>query len=171
MSAAVRKAKRPSRPVYAEVVRVAVLATGEERLALVATHPVDRRLMKERGYREGDEVRLEIKKPRNAKFNRLAHALGKLMVDSIDEFATLDSHGALKRLQRESGICCEEQSVEVPGGGTLALKVAQSIAFDEMSEEEFSHLFKGICHHIVQKYWHDMSAEQVEQMVLMTEGS
>ena len=47
------RSKRARRPIYLTCMRVAVLETGEERLAWVASHPIDARLMKERGWRAG----------------------------------------------------------------------------------------------------------------------
>lgn len=155
------RAKRARRPIYGVIEKVAVLETGEERLAIVAAHPIDRKLMAERGYRRGDEVRLEIKKARNVRFHRLAHAVGNLLVDHVEKFRHMTGHDALKAVQRESGVCCEQQTVDM---GTLRLgelevhigerpvTVARSIAFDEMPEEEFHEFFSGITDYIDQHY-------------------
>jgi hypothetical protein len=60
------KAKRARRPIYGTIVRAAILETGEERLVIAASHPIDRQLMKEKKFREGDQVRMEIKRPRTS---------------------------------------------------------------------------------------------------------
>ncbi len=150
------KAKRARRPIYGVIERVAVLATGEERLAIVAAHPIDRKLMAERGFRRGDDVRLEVKRPRNVKFHRLLHAVGQLMVDNVEGWESLTSHDAVKRLQRESGVCCEEVEIDIPGMGKLLAKQAESLAFDEMLPERFEQLFEGITKHIGDYYAHVM---------------
>lgn len=169
-AAAKVKAKRARRPIYATIARVAVLDTGEERLAILASHPIDRRLMKERGYRNGDEVRLEIKKPRNPKFHRLLHAIGGLMVDNVESFRDLDSHEAIKRLQRESGICCEPMEIDLGALGKVSVNVPQSIAFDEMDQADFEHLFKGITQYVADNYAGVMLAEVLDEFWLMVNG-
>ncbi|HEY0332869.1 MAG TPA: hypothetical protein VGC74_04045 [Stenotrophomonas sp.] len=173
------RAKRAARPIYAVVERVAVLATGEERLALLAEHAVDRELMKQRGYRRGQELRLEIKAPRNRGFHRLAHVIGQLMVDNVEGWEGLDSHEAVKRLQREAGACCEVIEMDaspviaavlavvdqafgvgaaamlravLPRIETIPVTVARSLAFDTMDEDEFGRLFNGITAHISKCY-------------------
>lgn len=148
------RAKRARRPIYAVIERVAVLSTGEDRLAILAAHPIDARLMKERGYRQGDEVRVEIKKARAVWQHRLIHKIGQLMVDNVEGWEQLGSHDAVKRLQRESGVCCEEMEVDIPGVGRLMVKQAESLAFDEMEQDRFEQLFDGITEHIGNKYAH-----------------
>lgn len=163
-------AKRARRPVYGTIVRVAVLETGEERLAILASHPIDRKLMKERKFREGDELRLEIKRPRNVKFHRLMHAVGQVMVDNVDGWESLDAHGAVKRLQRESGVCCEEVEIDIPGMGTLLAKQAESLSFDEMQPDRFAELFDGITKHIDANYSPDFTTEVRGEYLLMVAG-
>lgn len=174
-----KAARHARRPVYMTWMRVAVLDTGEERLALVASHPFDRRQCKERRYRAGDEVRAELKKPRNVKFHRLMHAIGTLLVEHAPGFEHLDAHGAIKRVQREAGVCCEEMTVDM---GTLRIgdmeiplgerpvKVPESMAFDDMSQERSEELFKGVTDWIAANLWPDMPAHAVEELALMTEG-
>jgi hypothetical protein len=164
------KAKRARRPIYGVIERVAVLATGEERLAIIASHPIDRRLMAERGFKRGDEVRLEVKRPRNVKFHRLAHAVGQVMVDNVEGWEHLTAHDAVKRLQRESGVCCEEVEIDIPGMGKLLAKQAESIAFDEMTPERFEQLFKGITDHMDRTYSPDFTADAKAEYLLMVQG-
>ena len=164
------QAKRARRPVYGTIVRVAVLATGEERLAILASHPIDRKLMHERKFKEGDELRLEIKRPRNVKFHRLMHAVGQVMVDNVDGWESLDAHGAVKRLQRESGVCCEEVEIDIPGMGKLLAKQAESLSFDEMQPERFTHLFDGITKYIDATYSPDFTTEVRGDYLQMVAG-
>lgn len=67
--------------------------------------------LRARNYHMGDLVFAEFKKPRNPGFHRLAHALGKLFVENIEAFDSLDPHTCLKRLQLESGVGCDEVMV------------------------------------------------------------
>ncbi|WP_253275171.1 hypothetical protein [Xanthomonas vasicola] len=171
-----------------------VLDTGEERLALLAEHPVDRELMKQRGYRRGQEVRLEIKAPRDAWRHRLLHKIGQLMTDNVDGWQELDTHEAVKRLQREAGVCCDELDMDAtavvsavlaasdaafgPGASkllrevlpkieTIPVTVARSLAFDSMDEDEFRRLFEGITRHIGGAYAHVMLDEVLAEFWLM----
>ncbi|GAB3388230.1 hypothetical protein [Lysobacter fragariae] len=174
-----KAAKIARRPVYGVWTKVRVLETGEERLALVAAHPIDRRICKERKYRAGDEIRMELKKPRNVKFHRLMHGIGQLLVEHAPGFELLDAHGAIKRVQREAGVCCEEMVVDmgelrfgdmVVPIGERPVKVPESIAFDDMSEERFRELYDGVTKHIVENYWSGMSRDVIEEMALMMQG-
>ena len=140
-------------------------------------------LAKDRGYRVGHEYRLEIKASRNAAFHRLAHVLRHLLVDNVEAFRDLGAHAALKQVQLESGICCEMVEMDaspvvkalldaaetmlgtgarkalsgvLPEIRTIPVKVAQSLAFDSMEEEDFAAFFKGITAWIGDHYAHVM---------------
>lgn len=166
------KSRKSKRPVYFQVRRLVDPATGEEVGALVPRHRIDQRLLRERGYRVGDELRADLKKPRNALFHRMVHALGGIVSDHVEEFTGVDCHEVIKRLQRESGICCEIQDIELPGLGKIQVKVAKSIAFDEMDEGEFRALWQGICRFICDRYWPGMTEEQITEMAnLMPEAA
>ena len=64
--------------------------------------------LRERGYKVGDILLADLRKPRQPGFHRLAHRLGMLVADNIDEFAGLDGHAVLKRLQIEANVECDE---------------------------------------------------------------
>ncbi len=161
-------AKRPRKPVYLRVERLVRPETGEVVGALVPRYGCDKRAMRERGYTTGTELRAELKKPRNAKFHRLMHALGGLLVDQAEGLEDLDAHGAIKRLQRETGVQCDEMTVDVPGIGSLAVKMPRSIAFDEMDEGDFAQLWQALVRHASEKYLHGMAPEAVEEFAEMT---
>lgn len=191
------RAKRAARPIYALIERVVVLDTGEERLAMLAEHPVDRELMKQRGYRRGQEVRLEIKAPRDAWRHRLLHKIGQLMVENVEGWEGLDSHEAIKQLQREANVCCEQIDMDAtpvvaavlaasdaafgPGAAkllrevlprieTIPVTVARSLAFDSMDEDEFRRLFEGITRHIGAAYAHVLINDVLAEFWLMANG-
>ena len=52
--------------------------------------------LRERGYRVGDVVFAELKKPRNPGFHRLAHALGQMVAENIDDFEGMSSQPSIK---------------------------------------------------------------------------
>lgn len=162
------KSKRARRPVYGQIRRMIDAETGEERLAMVAQHPIDRALMKERGYKNGDDVRLEIKKPRNAKFHRLAHAIGNLLRENVEAFRHLTGHDAIKQVQKESGVFCEPMEIDLGTLGKVTASVPRSIAFDEMEESEFTEFFAGVTDWIDQHYssvmLDDVRAEYLEMV-------
>lgn len=146
------RAKRARRPIYVTCMRLVDPSTGVEYGAFVPSHPIDQRLAKERGFRVGREYRAEIKQAREGWQHRLIHKIGQLMVDNVDGWEDMRSHDAVKRLQRESGTCCEEMEIDVPGVGRLVVKQAESLAFDEMEQDRFEQLFDGITEHIGTNY-------------------
>jgi len=172
MTAAAQKIrqKRARRPIYLTCVRVAVLETGEERLAWVASHPIDARLMKEHGWHSGAEARAELKRSRNVKFHRLAHAVGNLLVDNVEEFRALNGHDALKQVQQRSGVCCEPIEIDLGSLGKVQAQFARSIAFDEMDEQEFGEFFRGVCDYIDLHFSSVMTDEVRAEYLLMVEG-
>lgn len=150
MSAQPSKRKQKlRRPVYGTVERVMRPDTGEIILALVASMPVDKRALKEKGLRAGDEVRMEITKPRNPYFWRKAHVLGAWLAANVEPFAGLTQHAAVKRLQELSGVGCEVIEYDLPGIGKLTRSEPQSLDFESMDETEFTALWDGgdVMHH------------------------
>lgn len=147
-----KAAKRARRPIYLTVQRLVDPRTGEEIGALVPAHPIDQRLLRERRFAVDREVRAELKQPRNVAFHRLAHALGHLLVDNVEAFRDLSAHEALKRVQRESGVCCEPFEIDLGPLGKVQAMQARSLAFDEMAEDEFRGFFEGITGYIAGHY-------------------
>ena len=92
-------------------------------------------MLRERGFNVGREVRAELKQPRNVAFHRLAHALGNLLRDNVEAMQGLTGHDALKRVQRESGVCCERIEVDLGPLGKVPVMQARSLAFDDMADD------------------------------------
>jgi len=179
-TAAQRKAaKRARRPIYLQVARLVDPRTGEEIGALVPANGIDQRLLRERKFTVGKEIRAELKQSRNPAFHRLAHAVGNLLADNVEAFRDLTAHEALKAVQLEAGVCCFEREIDatpvisavlaaaeaVFGAGaakllrtvlpevrTVKVKEARSLAFDEMAEDEFRGFFEGITAYIAEHY-------------------
>lgn len=135
--------------------------------ALIPGDGYTQKRLKERGYRVGDILLADLRKPRSPGFHRLAHRLGQLVAENIEEFAGLDGHQALKRLQVEGNIACDELPVFL----TLfdqKIKVNQriprSLSFASMDEGDFRETLQAMCRFIAAEYWPDLTPEQIEEM-------
>lgn len=182
--------KREPRHIYFRLVK-ARLEGGEIVGAMVPCHATDLRLLRERNYRIGDQLRCEITKPRILGQHRKAHILGQMCVANLDGFESLGSHDAIKRLQRESGVCCDLESINaapiveailssaqkilgapatamlravLPEIKTIEVTVPRSLSFDSMDQASFEIFYRGICAHICAEYWPGKTAEEIEAM-------
>lgn len=185
LTAAAKKirAKRARRPIYLLVKKLIDPDTGELVGALVPAHEVDTRLLRERKFHTGKEVRGELKQPRTEWQHRLIHKIGQLVVDNVEGWEQLDCHDALKRLQLDANVCCETVEMDaspviaavldacevllgagarrvlagvLPEISTIPVKRAESLAFDEMEQDRFQELFDGITEHVGRRYAHVM---------------
>lgn len=120
--------------------------------------------LRAKGYHVGDIVFATLTKPRNPGYHRLAHALGQMVADNIDEFAGMDPHAVLKRLQMECGVGCEEIAYKVHGM-TVVQRVPLSLSFESMEEDEFRAVFAGICRHLAATYWPTLTADEIAGMI------
>lgn len=120
--------------------------------------------LRARKFRVGDIVAVAITKPRNPKFHNLAHRIGQLVVSNIDEFANSDAHTALKRMQIEAGIACDEIAIRIPNLGAVIQRIPRSLSFESMDEGEFHEVVRAFCRHIAMNYWPGLTPEQVELM-------
>lgn len=169
-AAQLKKQKRARRPIYLVVQRLIDPATGVEVGALVPANGIDQRLMRERKFSVGKEIRAELKQSRNPAFHRLAHAVGNLLVDNVEEFRDLNGHEALKRVQVKSGVCCEPVEFDLGALGKVPVNMPRSIAFDEMEESEFKAFFEGITQYIGDNYAGVMLDEVRAEFWLMVNG-
>lgn len=120
--------------------------------------------LRNRGYHVGDLVFIEIKKPRNPGFHRLAYQLAGLVAENIDAFSGLKPHAVLKRLQIESGVGCDEIGLRMPGIGPVMYRVPQSLSYESMDDGEFREVLQGFCRYIVSEYWPSVTPERIEAM-------
>lgn len=120
--------------------------------------------LRDKGFKTGDLVFVEFRKPRNPKFHRLAHALGQLCAENIEAFNGMDPHRVLKRLQIEAQIGCEEMAIVVPGVGKCLHLIPRSLSFESMDEGEFHEVIAGFCRHIAGQYWPSLTPEAIEDM-------
>jgi hypothetical protein len=126
--------------------------------------------LRERGYRIGDLVFVEVKKPRNPRFHRLAHAFGRLVAENIEAFEGMDAHKTLKRLQMEAGIGCDEIAYRIPGYGMVTQRIPQSLSFESMDQGEFKEVFRGLCRHVAAEYWRGLDEDQIAEMAMTMVG-
>lgn len=158
-------AKAPkAMPVYLTLRKMIDPATGKERAAFVAASDADAALMAERGFKLNAKVRADLKQPRNERFNRLVHGLGRVLVQNIDRFAGMQAHAAIKELQAESGVYCDREEFDIPGLGRLSRHVPQSLAFDSMGEEAFQDFWRQCCAYLVKTDWPTLTEERLTEM-------
>lgn len=156
MSAVRAKSRKPER---------LLLTVGEGVLAPADGYTQMR--LRQRGYRRGDILLADLRKPRSPGFHRLAHRLGMLVADNIDEFTGLDGHAVLKRLQIEANVECDEIPLFLDLLGQkikISHRVPRSLSFASMGEDEFKATIRRISNYIAETYWQSLTAEQVEQM-------
>lgn len=151
-------------PVYLTLRKMIDPATGKERAAFVAASDADAALMAERGFKLNAKVRADLKQPRNERFNRLVHGLGRVLVQNIDRFAGMQAHAAIKELQAESGVYCDREEFDIPGLGRLSRQVPQSLSFDSMGEEAFQDFWRGCCAYLVATDWPTLTEERLTEM-------
>lgn len=120
--------------------------------------------LREKKFAVGDVVKAVIKKIRNPKFNRLVHNIGKICANNIEEFSGKSAHEVIKQIQIDGDICCEKQAVDVPGFGKIEVRRAESISFDNMSEDEFQDLALRMCRYVSENYWQGCTEEQIMDM-------
>jgi len=130
---------------------------------LVPADMLTQEAMRAKGYRVGDTLSAKLSKQRNPRFHRLAHQIAALLVANVETFEGLDAHRALKRLQMESGIACDEFAIRI-GPQMVVQRIPKSLAFDTMDDGEFKDLIRGICKHIRDTYWPDTTVEEIIAM-------
>ncbi|TQE94108.1 MAG: hypothetical protein FKY71_17820 [Spiribacter salinus] len=130
--------------------------------ALIPADSTTQARMRERGYKTGDLIFAEFRKPRNPQFHRLIHAIGGLAANNIDEFHGMSAHSVLKRLQLESGVGCEEIAYKV-GDQMVVQRIPLSLSFESMEDGEFKEVSAAICHRLTH-YWPDTSSGDILAM-------
>lgn len=126
--------------------------------------------LRDKGYRVGDIVFAEIKKPRSPRFHALAHVFGQMVADNIEDFGGMNPHQVLKRLQWEAGTGCETMGVKIPGVGYHEIRIPRSLSFETMDDGEFREVFRGFARHVAQTYWPDLDEDQIMQMAEVMPG-
>jgi len=155
-------------------------ATGEEIRALVACSNVDRQILQGRKFRPDGRVRCEIKNPRNEGFHRLVHVFGVFLVTHVEGYGqhltakgTPDAHAAVKDCQARSGAGCEKvvYDLDIPGMGMTQVTRTEprSLSFDEMDEDEFAAVFKGMADYVAEHDYPDLTQQQIADFEALLE--
>jgi hypothetical protein len=127
-------------------------------------------MLRDRKYKIGDIVAGDITKPRNPHFHRLAHVIGKLCADNIEEFTGMEVHAVLKRIQLEARIECDEVAYKIPGYGMVQQFIPRSLSFESMGEEQFHSVVRSMCRWIADQYWPSVTPEAIEEMAMVMVG-
>lgn len=125
--------------------------------ALIPASDYYSKRLEDKKYKQGDLIRANLFKPRKSGTNKNAHKIGYYMTEHHDFFMNMNAHTALKYLQIESGVACD-----IYGQGNEAIKIPKSMSFEDMDEGEFQEAVRGICRHISDKYWPDLTPYQIE---------
>jgi hypothetical protein len=124
-----------------------------------------REAMRAKGYRIGDTIAAVLSKPRNPLYHRFGHVFGKMVVENIEGFEELNPHQALKRLQIESGVGCDEMKVKVEGLGFVDVRVPQSLSFGSMDEGTFKEVMAGLSQYVIKTYWPTLTVDEINRMM------
>lgn len=120
--------------------------------------------LRDKSYHVGDIVFAQLSKPRNPKYHRLVHQFAIMLAENIDEFTGLNPHSILKRIQYEANIGCEEMGAKVPGVGFVMIRIPRSLSFESMDQGEFEEVYRAMCRHIAETYWHGFTEEKIAEM-------
>lgn len=101
-------------------------------------------------------------RPRSPQFHRAVHKLCQFLIAHLDSFKGMDAHSALKRLQLESALYCDQTLITIKGFGTAMHLVPQSISFESMDEPEFRAFFNAIADHVAETHWPEFSLNLLE---------
>ncbi|HEL3824181.1 TPA: hypothetical protein UM684_004569 [Stenotrophomonas maltophilia] len=174
LTAAAKKirAKRARRPIYLVVAKLIDPNTGELVGALVQANAVDQRLLRDRKFRVGREIRGELKQPREEWQHRLIQKIGHLMVDNVEGWEQLDANVCCEMVELDatpviSAVldACEAMlgagarkviAGVLPAIRTVPVKRAESLSFDEMEQARFQELFDGLTEYIGHRYTYVM---------------
>lgn len=151
-------------PVYLALRKMIDPATGKERAAFVAASDADAALLIERGFKINAKVRADLKQPRNERFNRLVHGLGKVLAQNLDRFAGKQAHTAIKDLQAEAGVYCDRVEYDLGTLGKLIRLEPMSLSFDSMGEEVFQDFWRQCCAYLVARDWPTLTEERLTEM-------
>ena len=141
-----------------------------ERGNIVPADKFSQQMLREMKLSIGDIISVEIKKPRNVGFFRLAHAFGTLVSENVEKFTGSDCHSVLKALQLETGIECDITITDIPDFGRLESKKPRSLSFDSLDETRFRAFLSGCCAYVSKTYWPSMTEEQILEMAEIMVG-
>lgn len=148
----------------------------EGRKCFVPADNYSGKLINERGYKVNDLVAAVLKKTNSSVLNRLLHHIGVLCIENLEDFASIDAHKALKRLQIEGNIACDEIGVPAEvamqllrdaierGDNMVMMRIPRSMSFETMDEGERHEMGLAFCRNISKKYWPSLTPEAIQEM-------
>ncbi len=151
-------------PVYLLVREVIDPATGKRIGALVPSSDADRSILRDRGFKRNVKVRAQLTQPRNERFNRLVHGMGRVLAENLERFRGKQAHDAIKALQAESGVYCTQTAYELPGLGTLMRSEPQSLSFDNLGEDLFQDFWRQVCAYLIETDWPSLDEDRLTEM-------
>jgi hypothetical protein len=165
-----RPMKRPADSIYIRV---------RDDGSMICADMLSQAVMRRKKIRRGEVIRIKVLKLHDYSQFKKAHKLAWLLIDGVDEFerfgredGTRDAHGALKHLQRISGVECDDQTLEIPGAGAIVIRTPRSLAYEEMPQDVFDAAYAGFCDYIKKTWWKNLDQADIEQMAsLLGEGS
>lgn len=135
-----------------------------QRGALVPSDALAESILRDGNYHVGDEVSVTIRKARSPGLHRRAHLFGAMLVENIDSFAGLDAHRALKRVQAEGRIECDEMTIYVKGLGFAQTYIPRSMDYGNMDAADFEAMYQQMCRYIAETYWPQCDENEVARM-------
>ena len=61
-------------------------------------------------------------------------------------------------------MCCTYEAFDIPDLGRVMRLIPESLSFDHMKEERFKEFWRGICQHLIERYWPGLTEDAIENM-------
>lgn len=155
------RAKARRQPIYGRVSALVDPGTGESIGCLVPANAQEREALRVRKLKIGTIVRMEIFSVRHFKHHRLAMKVLQIVVDNSDTLHNVDQ--LLTILKIKMGYV---ETIIDDTGRTFYLPM--SIAFDQMSQDEFEKFYRGMLVVIRRDFFPGMSEAEIERISDMT---
>lgn len=118
-------------------------------------------MLRAKGLRIGDLVRIDMSKPRYPRHHRLVMALLQKVLENQEGLLTMSQLLTVVKIK----LGYAEPFVDAVAGKTYW--VPQSIAFDAMDQTEFEVFWKDLCKLVTRDYFPGMSEAQVADLANM----
>lgn len=126
--------------------------------------------LRDKNYQSGDVVSAELTKLNNPELHRRLFAIAQLCIASIAAFRGMSPRQALRRLQWEANVACEEMEVAVSATVTANMRFPLSLAYDAMDHTERQKVERALCRHIARSYRPELTAQQVAHLAARAEA-
>lgn len=123
-----------------------------------------RKLCKDRGMRVGRCYIVYAYEPRDERQWARAHQIGTFLVRNVEAFHGMSSHKALKKVQKDSGIACDTQVLDLGPLGKHEIRTPRTLAFGFMDNTEWTEIWRQMCEYIGRTYLGMIAADVVVDM-------